>query len=123
MVNPMNNAKTDMQPVGAHYGWREWLAQRVTAVIMALFALVIFGFFAVHGKVNYEQWTMLFNSPLFRVLALLFLISTYYHAWIGVRDVLMDYIKPVGLRLALQVLVILALIGFTIWSIAILWGQ
>ncbi len=123
MVNPMNTTKTDMQPVGAHYGWREWLAQRVTAIIMALFAVVIFGFFAVHGKVSFEQWTTLFSSSLFRVLALLFLISVYYHAWIGVRDVLMDYIKPVWLRLSLQVLVILALFGFTIWSIAILWGQ
>jgi succinate dehydrogenase / fumarate reductase, membrane anchor subunit len=108
--------------VVAHYGWREWLAQRVTAVIMAVFAVVIFAFFAVHGSVNYEQWKSLFGSPLFRILALLFLISVYYHAWIGVRDVLMDYIKSVSLRLSLQVLVILALIGFTIWSIAILWA-
>ena len=109
--------------VVAHYGWREWLAQRVTAIIMALFAVVIFGFFAINGSVNYEQWKSLFSSPLFRVLALLFLISVYYHAWIGVRDVLMDYIKPVGLRLSLQVVVILSLVAFTIWSIAILWAQ
>jgi succinate dehydrogenase / fumarate reductase, membrane anchor subunit len=51
------------------------------------------------------------------------LLSVYYHAWIGIRDVLMDYIKPVSIRLSLQVLVILALFAFTIWSIAILWGQ
>ena len=123
MVKPMSDIKTDMQPVGAHYGWREWLAQRVTAVIMALFAVLIFGFFAVHGRINYEQWTTLFSSQIFRVLALLFLLSVYYHAWIGVRDVLMDYIKPVWLRLSLQVIVILTLVVFTIWSVAILWAQ
>lgn len=115
--------KTDMQPVGAHYGWREWLAQRVTAVIMAAFAVVIFSYFIFKSDVSYNDWKDLFGSQLFRVLALLFLISVYYHAWIGVRDVLMDYIKPVSLRLSLQVLVILALFAFTIWSIAILWGQ
>ena len=115
--------KTDRQPVGAHYGWREWLAQRVTAVIMALFAVVIFGFFVVNGTVSYQDWKELFGSQLFRVLALLFLISVYYHAWIGVRDVLMDYIKPVSIRLLLQVIVILSLVGFTIWSIAILWAS
>lgn len=119
----VNVAKTDKQPVGAHYGWREWLAQRVTAVIMALFAVVIFGFFVVKGTVSYLDWKELFGSQLFRVLALLFLISVYYHAWIGVRDVLMDYIKPVSIRLLLQVIVILSLIGFTIWSIAILWAS
>lgn len=115
--------KTDMQPVGAHYGWREWLAQRVTAVIMAIFAVVIFGYFMLKSNVTYTDWKDLFSSQLFRVLALLFLISVYYHAWIGIRDVLMDYIKPVSIRLSLQVLVILTLFAFTIWSIAILWGQ
>jgi len=115
--------KTDKQPVGAHYGWREWLAQRVTAVIMALFAIIIFGFFVIKGEISYQDWKALFSSQLFRVLALLFLISVYYHAWIGVRDVLMDYIKPTAIRVTLQVLVILSLVSFTIWSIAILWGQ
>ncbi len=115
--------KTDKQPVGAHYGWREWLAQRVTAVIMALFAIIIFGFFVIKGEVSYLDWKELFSSQLFRVLALLFLISVYYHAWIGVRDVLMDYIKPVAVRISLQVMVILALVGFAIWSIAILWAS
>ena len=115
--------KTDKQPVGAHYGWREWLAQRVTAVIMALFAIIIFGFFVIKSEISYQDWKSLFSSQLFRVLALLFLISVYYHAWIGVRDVLMDYIKPTAVRVTLQVLVILSLVSFTIWSIAILWGQ
>lgn len=121
MVSNLSALKTDRQPVGAHYGWREWLAQRITAVIMALFSIVIFGFFAVHGSVNYEQWKALFGAPVVRVLALLFLLSVYYHAWIGVRDVLMDYVKPVAVRLSLQVLVLLALVGYTIWSVAILW--
>ena len=110
------------QPVGAHYGWREWLAQRITAVIMAVFSVVIFGFFLVKGSVGYADWRELFDSQLFRILALLFLLSLYYHAWIGIRDVLMDYVKPLAIRLSLQVLVVLALLGFTIWSIAILWA-
>jgi succinate dehydrogenase / fumarate reductase, membrane anchor subunit len=110
------------QPVGAHYGWREWLAQRVTAVIMAVFSLVIFAFFFIKGSVGYAEWKELFGSQLFRILSLLFLLSMYYHAWIGIRDVLMDYVKPVSIRLSLQVLVLLALFGFSIWSVAILWA-
>ncbi len=110
------------QPVGAHYGWREWLAQRITAVIMAVFSVVIFAFFLIKGSVSYSDWKELFASQLFRILALLFLLSLYYHAWIGIRDVLMDYVKPLAIRLSLQVLVVLALFGFAIWSIAILWA-
>jgi succinate dehydrogenase / fumarate reductase membrane anchor subunit len=111
------------EPVGAHYGWQDWLAQRVTAVIMAVFSVVIFAYVMVKGGVSYQDWKDLFSSQLFRVLTLLFFLSVYYHAWIGIRDVLMDYIKPVGIRLTLQVMVLLALVAFTIWSIAILWGQ
>lgn len=110
-------------PVGAHYGWKDWLAQRVTAVIMLLFSIVIIGFFAIHGSVDYAHWKALFRSPLFRILALLFLLSVYYHAWIGIKDVLMDYIKSAGLRVTLYIAVLLFLLACSIWSVTIIWGN
>ena len=109
-------------PVGAHYGWKDWLSQRVTAVIMLLFSIVIIGFFMLKGGVTFADWKELFRSQLFRILALMFLLSVYYHAWIGIKDVLMDYIKPAGLRIGLQVAVLLFLLGCTIWSVTIIWG-
>lgn len=109
-------------PVGAHYGWKDWLAQRVTAVIMLLFSIVIIGFFMLKGSVTFVDWKELFRSQLFRILTLLFLLSVYYHAWIGIKDVLMDYIKPAGMRVSLQVAVLLFLLGCTIWSATIIWG-
>jgi succinate dehydrogenase / fumarate reductase, membrane anchor subunit len=110
-------------PVGAHYGWKDWLIQRVTAAIMVLFSVLILGFFLVHGAVSYAEWKMLFSLQIVKILALLFFLSVFYHAWIGIRDVLMDYIKPVGLRLALQVVVLLFLVVCSIWTVAILWGK
>jgi succinate dehydrogenase / fumarate reductase membrane anchor subunit len=121
MVNPIK--KADRTPVGAHYGWQDWLAQRITAVIMVLFSVVFIGFFVVHGSVSYGQWKALFGSNVFRVLAMMFLLAVYYHAWIGIRDVLMDYVKPVGIRLAMQVGVLLFLVACSIWSFSILWGS
>ncbi|MBL8522710.1 MAG: succinate dehydrogenase, hydrophobic membrane anchor protein [Betaproteobacteria bacterium] len=115
--------KIDKTPVGAHYGWQDWLAQRVTAVIMVLFSIVFIGFFVIKGSVSYADWKALFSSQLFRVLAVLFLFSVFYHAWIGIRDVLMDYIKPTGIRLTAQVAVLLFLVSCAIWSVAILWGK
>ena len=115
--------KIDRTPVGAHYGWQDWLAQRVTAVVMLVFSVVFIGFFLVHGPVSYVEWKSLFSSQLFRVLALLFLFSVYYHAWIGIRDVLMDYIKPAGIRRTAEVLTILFLVSCAIWSVASLWGR
>ncbi len=113
---------TNKIPVGAHYGWRDWLAQRVTAVIMVLFSIVIIGFFMLKGGVNYGEWRDLFRSPPFRILTLLFFLSVYYHAWIGIKDVLMDYVKPAGVRVTLQVAVLLFLLACSIWSVTIIWG-
>ena len=109
-------------PVGAHYGWQDWLAQRVTAIIMVLFSIVIIGFFMLKGGVDYGQWKELFRSPLFRILALLFFLSVYYHAWIGIKDVLMDYVKSAGMRVGLYVAVLLFLVACSIWSVTIIWG-
>ena len=111
------------QPVGAHYGWKDWMIQRVTAVIMVAFSVLILGFFIVYGRVEFGDWKQLFQNQLVRILALLFFLSVYYHAWIGVRDVLMDYIKPLAVRLSLQVAVCLFLIVCSIWTVSILWGN
>jgi succinate dehydrogenase / fumarate reductase membrane anchor subunit len=54
---------------------------------------------------------------------MLFVVSLLYHAWVGVRNIFMDYIKPVGLRLTLHVLVILALAWYGAWAVQILWGM
>jgi succinate dehydrogenase / fumarate reductase membrane anchor subunit len=111
------------QPVGAHYGWKDWMIQRITAVVMLAFSVVILGFFLVHGSVAYGEWKQLFQNQLVRILALLFFLSVFYHAWIGMRDVLMDYVKPLAIRLSLQVLVCLFLIVCSIWTVSILWGN
>jgi succinate dehydrogenase / fumarate reductase, membrane anchor subunit len=114
---------SNKQPVGAHYGWKDWLIQRITAVIMLAFSVIILGYFLLKGSVGYSEWKVLFSSNFMRILSALFFLSVFYHAWIGIRDVLMDYIKPLWLRLSLQVLVCLFLIVCSIWTISILWGN
>ena len=66
------------QPVGAHYGWKDWMIQRVTAVIMVAFSVLILGFFLVYGRVEFGDWKQLFQNQLVRILALLFFLSVYY---------------------------------------------
>ena len=114
--------KFDVVIVGAHYGLRDWLSQRVTAVLMALFTLallaqVIFS----SGPIGYDQWAGIFSAQWMKVLTFTVIISLAWHAWVGVREILMDYIKPVGLRLALQVFTIVWLVGCAGWGIQVLW--
>jgi succinate dehydrogenase / fumarate reductase membrane anchor subunit len=109
-------------PVGAHYGLFDWLSQRVTAVVITLYALVLIGELMWHGGMDYATWRSLFDNHAFRVISFLFLVAMFYHVWVGVRNVLMDYVRPLGVRLVLQVLVICTLVAYTGWSIQILWG-
>jgi succinate dehydrogenase / fumarate reductase membrane anchor subunit len=112
--------------VGAHYGTGEFIAQRVTAIILAIYTLVLLiGILTMPGF-TYEGWKNLFTftvlfMPLGQILATLAMIALAWHAWIGVRDIWMDYIKPVGLRLLLLVLTILWLVGSVVYFVHILW--
>jgi succinate dehydrogenase / fumarate reductase, membrane anchor subunit len=107
--------------VGAHYGLRDWLAQRITGAIMALYALVAALLLLSRPRFTYEAWQGLFAQGWMRIATLLFMASLAWHAWVGARDILMDYVKHDGLRLALQVATVLLLAGYLGWSIEILW--
>jgi succinate dehydrogenase / fumarate reductase, membrane anchor subunit len=108
--------------VGAHYGVRDWLAQRVTAVLMALFTLVVLAqVIFSRGEIGYDKWAGIFASQPMKMLTFATIVGLLYHVWVGMRDVLMDYVKPVGLRLVLQILVIVWLLGCAGWGIQVLW--
>lgn len=108
--------------VGAHYGWRDWLVQRISAAVMALYTLLILGLLLWFGGLDYASWKAVFASELFRLASFVFILSLLWHAWVGVRNILMDYIKPVGLRLTFEVAVIAALVAYVGWTIQILWS-
>jgi succinate dehydrogenase / fumarate reductase membrane anchor subunit len=108
--------------IGAHYGWRDWLVQRVSAVVMILYTLLLLGILLWNGGIDYTLWKALFAAPWFKIVTFLFMLSLFWHAWVGVRNIAMDYIKPVGVRLAFQVLVICALVAYIGWTIQVLWG-
>lgn len=107
---------------GAHYGLRDWLMQRITGVVMALYSLFMAAFLLTHQPLQFADWSILFQNQWVRFASLLFLLSLYLHAWVGVRDILMDYVHHTVLRLTAEVLVILVLVVCTAWSVQILWG-
>jgi succinate dehydrogenase / fumarate reductase, membrane anchor subunit len=108
--------------VGAHYGMRDWLSQRVTAVLMALFTILLLAqLIFSKGPIGYDTWAGIFSAQWMKVLTFTIFVALGWHAWVGVRDIWMDYIKPVGLRLALQVFTIVWLVGCMGWAIQVLW--
>jgi succinate dehydrogenase / fumarate reductase membrane anchor subunit len=107
--------------VGAHYGTRDWLVQRVTAVLMALFTVVCWCSWCSARPHRLRPVGRHLCRPVDEVLTFGVIVALAWHAWIGVRDIWMDYVKPVGLRLALQVFTIVWLVGCAGWGIQVLW--
>ena len=108
--------------VGAHYGLRDWMAQRLTAALMALFtALVLVQVIFSRGEIGYDQWAGIFSPQWMKALTFSIFLALSYHVWVGMRDIWMDYVKPVAVRLSLQVFSIVWLVGCAGWAIQVLW--
>ncbi|EMN1930291.1 succinate dehydrogenase, hydrophobic membrane anchor protein [Burkholderia ambifaria] len=107
--------------VGAHYGLRDWLAQRVTATIMAVYTVILLALFFAAHDFSYEGWASIFSAQWMKLATFVTLLSLFYHAWVGVRDIWMDYVKPVGVRLLLQSLTIVWLLACAGYAAQILW--
>jgi succinate dehydrogenase / fumarate reductase membrane anchor subunit len=107
--------------VGAHYGFRDWLSQRVTALLMAVYTLLLLAQIILGGPLGYDSWAGIFSRQWMKVATFVVIVALAWHAWVGVRDVAMDYIKPVGVRLLMQVAAIAWLVGCAGWAVQVLW--
>jgi succinate dehydrogenase / fumarate reductase, membrane anchor subunit len=108
--------------VGAHYGLRDWLSQRITAVLMAIFTILLLAQVLLKkGPLGYDLWAGIFSAQWMKVLTFTVVIALFYHVWVGMRDIWMDYIKPVWLRLSLQVFTLVWLVACAGWSVQVLW--
>lgn len=121
MAGKNSNIGVNRLVVGAHYGLKDWLAQRVTAVVMALYTIILLAVFLMGNNFSYEGWAGLFARQWFKIATFIAFVALFYHAWVGMRDILMDYVKPVGIKLSLQVATLLWLIGCAGYAAQILW--
>jgi succinate dehydrogenase / fumarate reductase membrane anchor subunit len=117
-----NNIGSRRLVVGAHYGTRDWLAQRVTAIVMAVYTVILLVVFLTGDDFGYQGWAGMFAQQWFKIATFVTILSLIYHAWVGMRNILMDYCtKSVGLRLVLQVATLLWLVGCAGWAAQIIW--
>jgi len=108
---------------GAHYGLRDWLIQRITAVVMVLYTLGIVGYLLFSQCLITTPGHCCFQA-MWYAPSLSYSCSAFFiMPGSCVRDIVMDYVNPVLVRLTIHVLVILTLLLYTIWSVQILWGM
>ena len=120
-ANPPSGIGPKRLVVGAHFGAGNFLLQRLTAVILVVFVAILVVRLLAAGTLDYVTWASLFVPVWMKVLTLVSIIALLYHAWTGVKDIWMDYVKPVWVRLTLQTLTAVWLLACAMWSLQILW--
>lgn len=116
MVNGVNQSR------GSRSGFRDWVAQRATAILVGAYALFLIGYFLCHQPLYFAAWQNLFACTWMKVASFVVLLAILWHAWIGLWTVFTDYVKCAYLRLFLELGLIVLLLGYLAWGIDILWG-
>lgn len=101
----------------------DWFLQRATGAVMAIYTPIVVVCLFMHRPANFSDWQALFASAPMRVATLVFIVALLYHAWVGMRDIVLDYVKPAGVRAFLKFAIAAALVVYLAWSVAILWGR
>jgi succinate dehydrogenase / fumarate reductase membrane anchor subunit len=97
-----------------------WWVQRVSAVYMLFFTLSVLASFGLEPMHVYGQWRAWIARPGVSLAFLIFSASLLAHVWVGLRDVLLDYARPAGLRGGLLATVAMGLAGLGVWTLSIL---
>ena len=111
-------------------GVSDWIIQRVSAVILAVYTLFVVVYLVAHPGMGFEEWHALFNETWMRLFSLVALASTCAHAWIGMWTISTDYIREhyfgsraSAVRFVFQVICILIILTYLLWGVQILWGN
>ncbi len=103
-------------------GLQDWILQRISAVVLAVYLFFLLGYLLKHHPLQYQAWHDLYTQEWVRILSLGALLSLMLHAWIGLWTISTDYIKARWLRCFFQMSVFIVLLNNLVWGIEILWG-
>ena len=103
-------------------GLRAWFVQRVTAVYVGLFVVYLLVHFAVDAPDSFEDWHGWMRQPGVLVSWALLFAALLLHAWVGGRDVVLDYVHSTPVRLVVLVTLALFLLAQGFWALHVLFG-
>jgi succinate dehydrogenase / fumarate reductase membrane anchor subunit len=105
-----------------HQGLRDWVMQRLSAIILAIYSLGLITYIVLHPELSFAEWHFLFSQTWMKIATLLCILSLMLHAWVGIWTLFTDYVKPYILRALLNSLVLFLLIACFFWGLLILWS-
>ena len=104
-------------------GLRDWIIQRVTWVIIAVYIVFLVTFMAVHTPLTHDVWCQLFRNNFMRLATVLTLLAILLHMYIIMWTIFTDYLKNTLVRMTAEVVVFISLLAFVLWGVMILWGN
>lgn len=102
-------------------GIKSWFLQRFTSIV--LISYITFVLYSCNfNNLDFYTWNAFFSNYYTKIFSLVTMLSILIHAWIGLWTVTTDYLKCIYMRISAQVLIILLLLIYFVWSIDILWS-
>lgn len=98
-------------------GFRAWVFQRISALYLALYTLFLCWFFLFTPPASYAEWKEIVATPAFNISLLFCVCFLLFHAWVGTRDIIIDYIHPLMIRVVTLTILALGLIGSGLWIV------
>lgn len=106
----------------SHLGLREWIYQRVSAIIMAIYSIALIIYILFYPGLSFVEWHHLFSHDWMKIATIIFILSIMAHAWVGMWTIFTDYVPTYVLRCVLNLLVLLMLTACFMWAVLILWS-
>ena len=103
-------------------GVHDFILVRATAIVLTLYIIYMVGFFATSGELTYEVWIGFFASAFTKVFTLLALLESSFCGRYSMWQVLTDYVKPLAVRLILQLVIVVALVAYVLYGFVVVWG-
>ena len=101
--------------MSGYSGMWSWLIQRFSGIYIGLYLLVLAALVISGGPLTAERWQGLFAAPWMQAAASVFIVALLFHAWIGLRDVVLDYIHPIAIKVPLLLLILGMLLASGYW--------
>jgi len=102
------------------HGLRDWLLQRLTAIYLGGFLVYLLVHFLLQSQHSFQQWHDWVTHPVMIIATALFIVAVLVHGWVGMRDVVLDYVHAISLRLTILSLIGLTLISCGLWALRVL---
>jgi len=106
----------------ASSGLGAWTLQRLSAIYMVLFVFYVLAQYLTGADISYRSWVNWLSHPFNNIVTGLFILSLLAHAWVGSRDIILDYVNPFYFRMIKLAATAFLLLAMGLWALNVLFN-